>query len=129
MSIKNALKILIVDDMSTSRGLLVQALEEIGFKNHSYEASGDSALKKLQTDPVHLVISDFNMPGMNGLQLLKGIREDSKLSRTGFILVTGTPSKEMIDIGKKLGMNNFIKKPFNTAQMKTCIEQVVGKVA
>lgn len=129
MSLKESLKIMIVDDMSTSRGLLVQALDEIGFKNHTYEASGEDALKKLSTQPVHLVISDFNMPGMNGLQLLKGLRENQTTARTGFILVTGSPTKEVIEFGKKLGMNNFLKKPFTTAQIKSCIEQVVGKVA
>lgn len=67
MSIKNALRIMVVDDMSTSRGLIFQALDEIGIKNTCFEVCGSDALATLSAKPVHLVISDFNMPGMNGL--------------------------------------------------------------
>lgn len=128
MGLKDSLCVMIVDDMSTSRGLITQALDEIGIINNVSETNGADALKKLAANPVHLVISDYNMPGMNGLQLLKGIR-DNKLTRgVGFILVTGSPTPEIIDMGRKLGMNNLIKKPFSVVQMKSCIEQVVGRL-
>lgn len=126
--LKKSLSIMVVDDMSTSRGLILQALDEIGLYNCVYENSGTSALPKLAAKPVHLVISDYNMPGMSGLQLLQALRGNSSTVRIGFILVTGRPTKEIIDTGRKLGMNNFLKKPFTTPQLQACIEQVVGKL-
>ena len=100
MGVRENLHILIVDDMSTSRGLITQAMDELGITKYDTENDGASALKRLSTRPVHLVISDYNMPGMNGLELLAK--------------------------GQSLGMNNYLAKPFTTAQMKSCIERVVG---
>ena len=83
-------------------------------------------LKALAAKPVHLVISDYNMPGLDGLQLLKALRENKSTARIGFILVSGRLDEGIVTNGRKLGMNNFIAKPFNTAQMRKCIEAVVG---
>ena len=126
MSLKNSLSIMVVDDMSTSRGLITMALEEIGIKNVDFRTDGQSALKALAAKPVHLVISDYNMPGLDGLQLLKALRENKSTARIGFILVSGRLDEGIVTNGRKLGMNNFIAKPFNTAQMRKCIEAVVG---
>lgn len=126
MSLKDKLHILVVDDMSTSRGLITQALDEIGIVNYRTENDGAQAWRSLAAKPVHLILSDFNMPGMDGLQLLEGIRGNKATARTGFILITGRADPETINKGVKLGMNNFIKKPFQTAQLKACIEKVVG---
>lgn len=126
MSLKEKLSVMVVDDMSVSRGLIIQALEEIGIKKIDYCKDGESAFKKLATTPVHLVISDFNMPGANGLQLLAGLRQYQATQRIGFILITGTASQEIIDKGNHLGMNNYLKKPFSPADLKHCIERVVG---
>lgn len=128
MSLKEKLHVLVVDDMSTSRGLITQALDEIGIKHYRMEADAESAWQGLVAKPVHLVISDFNMPRMNGLQLLAAIRAHQPISRTGFILITGRPEQEIIDHGMRLGMNNYLKKPFDTPQMKACIERVVGSL-
>ncbi|SMP33978.1 response regulator [Shimia sagamensis] len=126
MSLKDKLHILVVDDMSTSRGLITQALDEIGIVNYRTENDGAQAWRSLAAKPVHLILSDFNMPGMDGLQLLEGIRGNKATARTGFILITGRADPDTINKGVKLGMNNFIKKPFQTAQLKACIEKVVG---
>ncbi|MBE1290871.1 response regulator [Shimia sp.] len=126
MSLKDKLHILVVDDMSTSRGLITQALDEIGIVNYRTENDGAQAWRSLAAKPVHLILSDFNMPGMDGLQLLEGIRSNKATARTGFILITGRADPDTINRGVKLGMNNFIKKPFETAQLKACIEKVVG---
>lgn len=126
MSLKEKLHILVVDDMSTSRGLITQALDEIGIVNYRTENDGAQAWRSLAAKPVHLILSDFNMPGMDGLQLLEGIRGNKATARTGFILITGRADPDTINRGVKLGMNNFIKKPFETAQLKACIEKVVG---
>ena len=128
MSLRDKLQVLVVDDMSTSRGLLTQALDEIGVRNYRTESDGEIAWRSLAAKPVHLVISDYNMPRMDGLQLLEAIRSHKAIARTGFILVTGRADKQIIDHGVRLGMNNFLKKPFQVGQLKACIEKVVGRL-
>lgn len=128
MSLKDRLHILVVDDMSTSRALITQALDEIGIRNYRTENDGDTAWRSLAAKPVHLVLSDFNMPNMDGLQLLEAIRLNKAIARTGFILITGRPDATTLSKGAQLGMNNYIKKPFATAQLKSCIEKVVGRL-
>ncbi len=128
MSIKTQLKVMVVDDMATSRGLVINGLQEIGIQNITYETTGDAAFEVLSKSPVHLVISDMNMPGMSGLDLLKSMRETPTTKRTGFILLTGSDDPSLVQRGIKLGMNNFIKKPFSIPQLKTCMEKVVGKI-
>ncbi|WP_102226650.1 response regulator [Acidimangrovimonas sediminis] len=126
MALRDSIRIMVVDDMSTSRGLLMQALDELGIRQVDYAADGKSALAKLAANPVHLVISDYNMPQMDGLHLLKALRENRATSRIGFILVTGRADREIIETGQRLGMNNFLRKPFSTQQMRACIQAVVG---
>jgi two-component system chemotaxis response regulator CheY len=128
MSLKDSLRVMVVDDMSTSRGILTQSLDEIGIKNYMVENNGQSAFQKLVATPVHLVLSDYNMPGMDGLGLLQHLRGHRVTQRVGFILVTGKPTPEIVETGKKLAMNNIIRKPFTVAQMQQAIEQVVGKL-
>lgn len=128
MSIKDKLKVMVVDDMSTSRGLLVQSLENMGISQVRSTDHASSALAELGQRPAHLVISDLNMPDIDGLQLLEKIRTDAKLKGMGFILITGRADAEIIARGKRLGMNNFIKKPFTPADLKSCIEAVTGRL-
>lgn len=126
MALKDQIKIMVVDDMSVSRGLLEQALDKIGVKNVEYKNDGQSALDGLTEKPVHLVISDFNMPIMDGLELLQSLRGLQKTEKIGFVLVTGSEDGNVIDRGKQLGMNNFIKKPFTPDSLRSCLEEVVG---
>ena len=126
MSIKEKLKIMVVDDMSTSRGLIVQALDSMGINNVATADSPATALAEIAGSPVHLIISDFNMPDVNGLQFLHTLRTTQKTKGVGFILITGKTDKDIIEGGKRLGMNNFIKKPFQPNELKACIEAVVG---
>ncbi len=128
MSLKDSIKVMIVDDMAISRGLLTQALDEIGVRNVDHEKSGSDAFAKLASNPANLVISDFNMPGLSGLDLLEKLRLNRTTQRVGFILVTGSPSQEIVDRGVRLGLNNIIKKPFTTASLKASIEAVVGRL-
>ncbi|TQS72856.1 response regulator [Rhodobacteraceae bacterium] len=128
MALRDQLKVMVVDDMSTSRGLILQALDAMGVRQVAYAVDGQSAQTMLEKAPVHLVISDYNMPGMDGLQLLHALRKSPKTQRAGFILITGRADKEIIETGKKLGMNNFIKKPFTPQDLRNCIEAVVGRL-
>ena len=128
MALRDQLRIMVVDDMSTSRGLLTQALDFMGIRQISNASNGPEALGLMSKSPVHLVISDYNMPGMDGLQLLHALRSNPKLSRTGFILITGRAEKSIIDHGRSLGMNNFLKKPFTPTELRSCIEAVVGRL-
>ena len=126
MSLRNSLSLMVVDDMSVSRALVEQSLDELGLTRVFFEGSADMALRRLAANPVHLVLSDYNMPGMDGLTLLEALRLNASTQRIGFILMTGRPDKEIITRGHRLGMNNFITKPFTTAGLKVCIEKVVG---
>jgi len=128
MSLKENLRIMIVDDMSVSRALIAQSLDEIGVKHYAAENDAKVALGKLAANPVHLVISDMNMPGMTGLQLLRALRSAKTTQRIGFILITGTPSPDIVREGQQLGLNNLIRKPFTSATVKAAIESVVGKL-
>lgn len=128
MALRDQIRIMVVDDMSTSRGLITQALDAFGVRNVASSADGPSALKALESTPVHLVISDYNMPGMDGLQLLHRLRSGAKTKGVGFILITGKADKAIIDQGRKFGMNNFLKKPFEPKDLQACIEAVVGRL-
>ncbi len=129
MSLAEKIEVMVVDDTSVSRMLITESLAEIGVRNVSIAKDGKAALAALMAKPAHLVISDMNMPGLDGLGLLKGLREYKPTSRIGFILVTGKPDKSLIERGRQLGLNNFLAKPFSTPAIKAAIEAVVGKLA
>ena len=122
------LKVMVADDTSVSRMLLVDGLNEIGIKNTVLAADGEQALQLMMSAPCHIVFSDMNMPKLNGLQLLKALRAFGPTRQCCFILVTGKGDRAMIEEGKKYGLNNFLAKPFTTATLKAAIEAVVGKL-
>lgn len=122
------LKIMVVDDTSVSRMLVNESLQAIGITNIIMASDGEQALKSMMAAPCHLVISDFNMPKLDGLQLLQALREYQPTRQVGFILVTGRGDKALIEKGMKWGLNNYLPKPFTTEAMRKCLEQVVGKI-
>jgi len=128
MSLRDQLRIMVVDDMSTSRGLITQALDGLGIRQVESAADGMSAMQRIATWPVHLVISDMNMPGMNGLQLLHALRSNPKTKQVGFLLITGRADRQIIETGKKLGMNNFLAKPFQPKDLIQAIEAMTGRL-
>ncbi len=128
MALRDQIRILVVDDMATSRGLITQALDALGIANVATADDGRTALASMATHPVHLVISDYNMPGMDGLALLQSIRANPATQKTGFLLITGRADASVIDKGRGLGMNNYIKKPFTADDMKAAIEAVFGRL-
>ena len=128
MALRDQIRIMVVDDMSTSRGLIVQALDSFGVRNVATAENGRQALQALAARPVHLVISDYNMPEMDGLQLLHYLRGTVRTKGVGFVLITGRAEQQIIDHGRKLGMNNYLKKPFQPGELRSCIEAVVGRL-
>lgn len=128
MSLLAQLKILVVDDTTTSRMLLRDALETIGFRNIAVAADGEQAMQVMMTQPCHLIISDMNMPKMNGLQLLHAIRTYKPTSRTPFMILTGNNDKNVLIEGRKMGLNNYLNKPFTTPDLKKALEAIVGRL-
>jgi two-component system chemotaxis response regulator CheY len=128
MSLLAQLKILVVDDTTTSRMLLRDALETIGFRNIAVAADGEQAMQVMMSQPCHLIISDMNMPKMNGLQLLHAIRSYRPTSRTPFMILTGNNDKNVLIEGRKMGLNNYLNKPFTTPDLKKALEAIVGKL-
>lgn len=128
MALREKLRLMVVDDMSTSRGLITQSLDAIGIRNVATAGDGKAALQSLAHAPVHLVISDYNMPEMDGLHLLHYLRQSPQTKNIGFLLITGRADQAIIDKGRQLGMNNYLKKPFQTTELKSAIEAIVGRL-
>ena len=128
MSIANHLKVLLVDDHRTSRMLLRAALEQLGIKQIVFACDGEEALKAMMQTPCHIIISDFNMPDMDGLQFLEQVRGDPVIGKTVFIMLTGSADKEIVQKAAALGVNNYVVKPFAPAALKEKIERVFGEL-
>jgi two-component system chemotaxis response regulator CheY len=116
----------VVDDQLTMRSLVQAALNTLGIRDVRLFSDATEALEKLRANPVHILISDFNMPGMDGLELLRVLRTDPQCAKVAFILLTGRADKELVQRAVQLGANNYLVKPFTGAQLKQKIEQVVG---
>ncbi len=128
MSVDKNMKILIVDDYKTMLRIIRNLLKQIGFENVEEATDGSSALKMLKDGNYDLVISDWNMEPMTGLQLLKEIRADNKLEKTPFIMVTAESKTENVIAAKEQGVDNYIVKPFNTETLKGKLASVVGEL-
>ena len=128
MSIRDKLHVMVVDDMSTSRGLLTQGLEALGVVNQRDVNDGRTAFDMISQQPVHLVISDYNMPGMDGLQLLEKLRRQAHTQKIAFILVTGKLTQDVIAKSRALRVNSILKKPFTNIELRDSIEKVVGRL-
>jgi len=126
MPAASSIRVLVVDDQLTIRALIRNSLQQLGFSDIEEAADGEAALRMLIVRPVHLVISDFNMPKVDGLQLLKGVRTHPPTAKTAFIMLTGRADKEIVQKAVQLGVNNFLIKPFTVAQLKAKIESVFG---
>jgi len=122
-----SMKVLVVDDYATMRRIIRNLLTQIGFNDVDEAADGASALQKLRADgKFGLVISDWNMEPMTGLQLLKEVRADAQLKDLPFIMVTAESKTENVVAAKQAGVNNYIVKPFNAETLKQKIQSVIG---
>jgi two-component system chemotaxis response regulator CheY len=126
MPAASKLSVVIVDDQMTIRSLVRTALNQIAIFDVREFGVPEDALKYIKANAPNVVISDFNMAGMDGLELLQGIRADVTLKSTAFILLTGRAEKDLVQRAVQLGANNYLVKPFNIATLKQKIEQVVG---
>jgi two-component system chemotaxis response regulator CheY len=126
MPAASALKVLLVDDQLSMRALARTALQQIGITNIDDASDGEEAFRALVQKPVHLVISDFNMPKLDGLGLLRAIRSHEPIRGIAFIMLTGRADKELVQRAMQFGVNNYIVKPFTAAQLKEKIEEVFG---
>ena len=120
------MNILIVDDYKTMLRIIRNLLKQLGFNNVDEASDGSEALQKLRDKGYGLVISDWNMEPMTGLQLLREVRKDMKLKDTHFIMITAESKTDNVVAAKEAGVNNYIVKPFNAATLKVKLESVIA---
>ncbi|GAA3669411.1 MAG: response regulator [Acetobacter sp.] len=128
MPAASQIKALIVDDQASIRQVLANSMAEIGFTNIAQRKDGKEALEYLDQNPTHLVISDFNMPVMDGLALLRAVRSNPKIQKVAFIILTGEASKDLVQEAVKAGVNNFLAKPYTVAKLREVLEKVFGPI-
>lgn len=130
MPVAKALSVLVVDDQQTIRSLAMMGLGELGVGEVIEAEDGEEGLRALlmRKQPIHLVISDYNMPKMNGLSLLRAVRAHGPISKTAFIMLTGRADKAMVLSAVEHGVNNYLIKPFTTASLKEKLEAVLGSL-
>jgi two-component system chemotaxis response regulator CheY len=122
------LKILIVDDFSTMRRIVKNLLNDLGFQITSEAEDGNSALTHLRAAPCDLVITDWNMPGMTGIELLKAIRTDPKLAHLPVLMVTAEAKREQIIEAAQSGVNGYIIKPFTAQTLQEKLQKIFERM-
>ena len=120
------MKIIVVDDFSTMRRIIKNILRQLELNNVQEADDGATAWPKIQAEPFDLVITDWNMPKMSGLELLKNIRNDENLKDTPVLMVTAEALKENIIEAVKAGVSNYIIKPFTAETMQEKLEKIFG---
>jgi two-component system, chemotaxis family, chemotaxis protein CheY len=126
MAVSKNMPILIVDDYKTMLRIVRNLLKQIGFENVDEATDGSAALTKLRDKDYQLIISDWNMEPMTGLQLLKEVRNDSKLQTTPFIMITAESKPDNVIEARKAGVNNYIVKPFNAETLRAKLAAVLA---
>lgn len=126
MSSAKNLQILIVDDQQSMRELTKHCLNQIGINQVTAAKSGEEALDKLSKAKFDLIISDWNMDGISGLELLTTIRSNPVIKKLPFIMATGQKDKAQVMVAKEAGVNNYIVKPFSAADLRKRVEAVLG---
>jgi two-component system chemotaxis response regulator CheY len=121
------MKILVVDDMSTMRRIVKNILKQLGFSNLDEAENGQEALTKLRADSFGFVVSDWNMPVMPGIEMLRAIRADEKLKHIPVLMVTAEAQKENLIEAIQAGVNNYVVKPFTAETMQEKINKIFTK--
>ncbi len=122
------MRILIVDDFSTMRRIIKNLLRDLGFTNTQEADDGQTALPILKAGKVDFLVTDWNMPGMDGLTLLKEVRADENLKDLPVLMVTAEAKREQIVIAAEAGVNGYVVKPFTAATLKEKIEKIFARI-
>ncbi|MDN4503104.1 chemotaxis response regulator CheY [Alteromonadaceae bacterium BrNp21-10] len=122
------MKILVVDDFSTMRRIIKNLLKDLGFTSVQEADDGNTALPMLQQGDFDFVVTDWNMPGMQGIDLLRAIRSDDNLKHLPVLMVTAEAKKEQIVAAAQAGVNGYVVKPFTAATLKEKLEKIFERL-
>lgn len=122
------MKILVVDDFSTMRRIIKNLLKDLGFTNVQQADDGSTALPMLQQGDFDFVVTDWNMPGMQGIDLLRAVRADDSLKHLPVLMVTAEAKKEQIVAAAQAGVNGYVVKPFTAATLKEKLEKIFERL-
>jgi two-component system chemotaxis response regulator CheY len=122
------MKILVVDDFSTMRRIIKNLLRDLGFNNTSEADDGQTALPMLQSGNFDFLVTDWNMPGMTGIELLKAVRADAKLASLPVLMVTAEQKREQIVEAAQAGVNGYIVKPFTAEVLREKLNKIFERV-
>ena len=124
MAMDTSINVLVVDDFATMRRIIKGALKQLGFSNLIEAEDGEAALKELGKEKIGLIVSDWNMPNMTGLELLKAVRADNNLKDIPFLMVTAEGQKENVIQAVHAGVSNYIVKPFTPETFNAKLEKI-----
>lgn len=127
MAVDMNMPVLIVDDYKTMLRIIRNLLKQLGFNNVDEASDGAEALTKIRSKEYGLVISDWNMEPMTGIQLLREVRADEKTQNLPFIMITAESKTENVIAAKEAGVSNYIVKPFNAQTLKQKLTSVIGQ--
>ncbi len=122
------MKILVVDDFSTMRGIIKNFLRDLGYTHITEAEDGSTALPMLQTGSYDFLITDWNMPGMNGLELIQSVRSNPKLAALPILMVTAEAKKDQIVAAAQAGINGYVVKPFTANTLKEKIDKIFERL-
>ena len=122
------MNILIVDDFSTMRRIIKNLLRDLGYTNTSEADDGTTALPMLQTGKFDILVTDWNMPGMQGIDLLKEVRSDPNLASMPVLMVTAESKRDQIVEAAQAGVNGYVVKPFTAATLKEKIDKIFERI-
>ena len=122
------MKILIVDDFSTMRRIIKNLLRDLGFNNTQEADDGTTALPMLQAGGFDFLVTDWNMPGMQGIDLLKAVRADSSIADLPVLMVTAEAKKEQIVLAAEAGVNGYVVKPFTAQTLQEKIDKIFDRI-
>lgn len=125
MALNTSIKVMIVDDFATMRKIIKNILAQLGFKDVIEADDGTTALELLKKQKVDLIISDWNMPKMSGLELLKAVRSNENLKSIKFVMVTAESQKENVIEAIRNGVNQYVVKPFTPQVLKEKLEKIM----
>ena len=129
MEVDKQMKILVADDFSTMRRIIKNLLNELGFTNIAEADDGSTALPMLKSGSFDYLVTDWNMPGMPGIELLKAVRADPQLAKLPVLMVTAEAKREQIVEAAQAGVNGYVVKPFTAETLKEKMDKTLERLA